>query len=215
MVSLDGEYMLLGRQTVDVTNIFVQYGQGATRTFNMTGGPGRQEAEFVDGLRFSVVAEKAMGLNVDLKNGIDPAALPMGAVSLNSFAWVVNTSDSSQAVNASVKFPGMYLNSLGLRRCELIREIVNRFMLKALEKSGLDESMEQMRGNGTSRANLSVAWKPLNASSSTTFQSIDIQSKTTKSKVMKDAILVKNVRQLDGQYVILVEGMGGNQTRSN
>ena len=40
MTSLDGEYMLLGRQTVDTSNIFVQYGQGATRTVNMTGGPG-------------------------------------------------------------------------------------------------------------------------------------------------------------------------------
>ena len=90
---------------------FVQYGQGATRTFNITGGAGRQEAEFVDGLRFSVIAEKQMGLNVDLKNGIEAAALPKGAVSLNSFAWVVNTSDSSLAVNASIRFPGMFLNS--------------------------------------------------------------------------------------------------------
>ena len=110
LVSLDGEYMLLGRQAVDVTNIFVQYGQGATRTVNMTGGAGRQEAEFVDGLRFSVIAEKQMGVNVNLKNGIDAAALPEGAASLNSFAWVVNSSDSSQAVNATIRFPGMLLD---------------------------------------------------------------------------------------------------------
>jgi len=40
MTSMEGEYMLVGRQTVDTSNIFVQYGQGQTRTVNMTGGPG-------------------------------------------------------------------------------------------------------------------------------------------------------------------------------
>jgi hypothetical protein len=40
MTSMDGEYLLVGRQTVDTSNIFVQYGQGATRTVNMTGGSG-------------------------------------------------------------------------------------------------------------------------------------------------------------------------------
>lgn len=38
LTSLDGEYILLGRQTVDTANIFVQYGFGATRTVNLTGG---------------------------------------------------------------------------------------------------------------------------------------------------------------------------------
>ena len=40
MTSLDGEYMLVGRQTVDTSNVFVDYGQGATNTVNMTGGTG-------------------------------------------------------------------------------------------------------------------------------------------------------------------------------
>ena len=77
-------------------------------------------------------------------------------------------------------------------------------MLEAPGKSELNESMEKMRDNGISCSNLSVAWKPLNASMSTTFQSIDAQTKTTTSQVLKDSILVKNVPQLNGQYVILV-----------
>lgn len=40
MTSMDGEYLLVGRATADTSNIFVQYGQGATRTVNMTGGSG-------------------------------------------------------------------------------------------------------------------------------------------------------------------------------
>ena len=79
-------------------------------------------------------------------------------------------------------------------------------MLEALGKSEPNEPREKKKGNCTSRAKLSVAWKPLDASASTTFQSIDVQTKTTTSKVMKDSILVKNVQRLDGQYIILVDG---------
>lgn len=105
MTSLEGEYLLVGRQTVDTSNIFVQYGQGATRTVNFTGGPGIQEAEFVDGMRFSVQAETALTLNVDLKNGINPATLPAKTTSLNSFMWVVNTSAPMMNVDAQLLFP--------------------------------------------------------------------------------------------------------------
>lgn len=82
LTSLDGEYILLGRQTVDTANIFVQYGFGATRTVNLTGGDGLQQAEFVDGLRLAVELEKEMKVNIDLKSGIDPKALPTGMRSL-------------------------------------------------------------------------------------------------------------------------------------
>lgn len=106
MTSLDGEYMLLGRQGSDLANIFVQYGQGATRTVNITGGGGRQEAEFIDGLRFSMVAQENLTMNVDVKNGIiAPESLPSGAVSLNSFAWTVNTSDPNAAMTTTIRFP--------------------------------------------------------------------------------------------------------------
>lgn len=83
LTSLDGEYILLGRKTVDTANIFVQYGQGATRTVNVTGGPGTQEAEFVDGLRFTVNSQQAFGINADLKNNVASEALPQGAFSIS------------------------------------------------------------------------------------------------------------------------------------
>jgi hypothetical protein len=106
MTSLDGEFILLGRVTTDTSNIFVQYGQGVTRTVNVTGG-GRQEAEFVDGLRFSMVAPagKQVRMNVDLKNGIDPASLPAGMTALNSYSWVVNTSDPTANMTVAMKVP--------------------------------------------------------------------------------------------------------------
>ncbi|KAH7127843.1 hypothetical protein B0J13DRAFT_453984 [Dactylonectria estremocensis] len=82
MTSLEGEYMLLGRKSADFTNIFVQYGQGATRTVNITGGDAIQESEFVDGLRFSVKSAKPFTMNIDIPFGIDEATIPDGAVPL-------------------------------------------------------------------------------------------------------------------------------------
>lgn len=105
MTSLDGEYRLVGRRTVDTSNVFVQYGQGATRTVNITGGPGVQEAEFIDGLRFSVQSGQAMTMNVDLKQGINTGTLPANTMSLNSFAWIVNTSDPFMKIDAQMLVP--------------------------------------------------------------------------------------------------------------
>lgn len=84
MTSLDGEYMLLGRKSEDTTNIFVQYGQGATRTVNVTGGNGVQEAEFVDGLRLHVQSSMAFRLNADIPFGVDQAAVPPNAKVLST-----------------------------------------------------------------------------------------------------------------------------------
>jgi hypothetical protein len=105
MTSLDGEYMLLGRQGVDTVNTFVQYGQGATRTVNITAGVGRQEAEFIDGLRFSMVAQTDLAMNVDLTNGVASGTLPAGTVSLNSFAWTVNTSNPNAVMTTTMTVP--------------------------------------------------------------------------------------------------------------
>jgi hypothetical protein len=105
MTSLDGEYRLVARQTDDTSNIFVQYGQGATRTVNMTGGSGPQENEFIDGMRFSVQSNKAMTMNVDIKEGVNPGTLPANTQSLNSFVWVVNTSAPLDPVKAELRVP--------------------------------------------------------------------------------------------------------------
>ncbi|KAJ6440943.1 dihydrolipoamide dehydrogenase precursor [Purpureocillium lavendulum] len=97
MTWLDGEYMLLGRKSEDITNIFVQYGQGGTRTVNATGGNGVQEGEFIDGLRFTIKSSGPFTMNVDIPFGVSAAALPQGARSLNSFTWTVNTTIPSKA----------------------------------------------------------------------------------------------------------------------
>jgi len=82
MISLDGEYRLLGRMNIDSSSVFVQFGQGETRTVNITQGPGRQETEFVDGLKFSVDSLAPFRMNVDLKFLMEPVMLPTDMKSL-------------------------------------------------------------------------------------------------------------------------------------
>jgi hypothetical protein len=84
MTSLDGEYRLLGRQTLDTSNIFIQYGQGETRTFNITGDEsGSQEGEWIDGLRMKVTTDTNLRINADLKFGVDQGAVPEGTKPLS------------------------------------------------------------------------------------------------------------------------------------
>ena len=88
MTSLDGEYMLLGRKSEDIANIFVQYGQGPTRTVNVTAGAGIQEAEYIDGLRFSIKSAKPFMMNVDIPFGVNETALPAGTIPLSTALYV-------------------------------------------------------------------------------------------------------------------------------
>jgi hypothetical protein len=46
-----------------------------------------------------------MTMNVDLKQGINPGTLPADTVSLNSYMWIVNTSDPSVRINSEMLVP--------------------------------------------------------------------------------------------------------------
>ncbi|KAF7906299.1 hypothetical protein EAF00_000578 [Botryotinia globosa] len=174
MTSLDGEYLLVGRKSVDTSNIFVQYGQGATRTVNVTGGPGIQEAEFVDGLRFSVQSNNALKMNVDLKQGIDPASLPGGTQSLNSYVWVVNTtSEPGTNVEAQILVP------------------FNRNMLVALQPNASSPSTM-----------LTIAKREANATDQQ-FVPINKDMQSVR-ELPEDRIQLPALTQLDGQYIILI-----------
>lgn len=123
MTSLDGEYLLLGRKTEDFSNIFIQYGQGATRTMNITGGQGIQSADFIDGLRFGIESQHDFKLNVDLKVVKDHSEKRLlkllserrfssycwicGLMRTDTYAWVVNTtlSNSKPSVTCNISLP--------------------------------------------------------------------------------------------------------------
>ena len=202
MTSLDGEYLLVGRKTVDTSNIFVQYGQGATRTVNLTGGVGIQEAEFVDGLRFSVQSSMALNMNVDIHHGIDITSLPAGTQSLNSFVWVVNTSNPSAMVDAQMLVPCESL--LRTKDGILVNLEVNRNMLVSLKPAGSSPTTM-----------LTVAKRALNSSSGQ-FKPVSKDAQLVR-ELPEDRVQIPGMMQLDGQYLILVtepKAVGGSKDRN-
>lgn len=103
--SIDGEFMLLGRKSMDTSNVFLQFGHGDLRTVHLSGGIGPQTSQFIDGLGFSVVCDKPLRMNVRLKQGVNSGTLPSGTKSLNSYAWIVNTTNPQAQIRAEMRVP--------------------------------------------------------------------------------------------------------------
>ncbi|CZS99040.1 uncharacterized protein RAG0_07538 [Rhynchosporium agropyri] len=173
MTSLEGEYILVARKSVDTSNVFVQYGQGAMRTVNMTAGVGKQSAEFIDGMRFTVQTKVDLKMNVEIREGVNPGTLPPNTASLNSFMWIVNTSKPMEKIDAEMLVP------------------FNRMMLAAMKPDGSSPSTMLM-----------VARRPLNATSGT-FLPFNQDSQYVR-ELPQDKVVLPQVSQLDGQYVLLV-----------
>jgi len=81
MTSLAGEYRLVGREGKATGQVFQQFGSGAKSALQVLGG-GRQEYEFVDGLRMSVLSDANMTMNVDIFSQIPTNMIPKGFRSL-------------------------------------------------------------------------------------------------------------------------------------
>src|ERR1700743_2619734 len=71
---IDGEYMALGRKTVETSNVLSPFGSGGQSTVSITGS-GIQELEYTDGFRMSVKSSQPMTINSDVVNGISSSML--------------------------------------------------------------------------------------------------------------------------------------------
>lgn len=72
--SIDGEYMMIGRQTSGTETQLTPFGSGQASQVSITGS-GLQENEFTDGFRMSVKATQPMTMTVDVKKGLDSSML--------------------------------------------------------------------------------------------------------------------------------------------
>jgi hypothetical protein len=81
MSSIDGEYRLLGRLGAETENVFNEYGSGPEDAVQIVGG-GRQDVEFIDGLRFSILSDQNLTMNVNFFSPIPPSLVPTGMTSL-------------------------------------------------------------------------------------------------------------------------------------
>lgn len=71
---LDGEYMVVGRQTIETNTLVVPFGSDQANSVAIS-GTGLQENEFQDGFRMSTRATQPMLMNVDVKDGVDTSML--------------------------------------------------------------------------------------------------------------------------------------------
>lgn len=71
---LDGEYMVVGRQTIETNTLVVPFGSDQLTSVAIQ-GTGLQENEFQDGFRMSTRATQPMLMNVDVKDGVDTSML--------------------------------------------------------------------------------------------------------------------------------------------
>jgi hypothetical protein len=74
MNAIDGEYMALGRQTVETNAALTPFGSDQASSV-VVQGTGIQEAEFVDGFRMSVRATQPITMTVDVKDGVEQGML--------------------------------------------------------------------------------------------------------------------------------------------
>ncbi|KAJ4291073.1 hypothetical protein N0V90_010271 [Kalmusia sp. IMI 367209] len=90
--NIDGEYMALGRQTIETETVLSPFGNDQASQVTITGS-GLQENEFQDGFRMSVKATQPMTMNVNVKKGIDTSMLTalQGQQSVNDYRYSVTT----------------------------------------------------------------------------------------------------------------------------
>ena len=77
--SIDGEFMVVGRQTAETGQVLTTFGQAEQNTVSIQGS-GIQEAEFADGFRTSIRASQPMRLNTDVINGVESGMITQQGV---------------------------------------------------------------------------------------------------------------------------------------
>src|SRR4051812_16187914 len=83
--ALDGEYMAIGRQTVETSNVLTPFGRTQQQSVNISGS-GIQEVEFQHGFRMTVKSTQRMSINVDVVNGVSSSMLVNGAMPASMFS---------------------------------------------------------------------------------------------------------------------------------
>ncbi|KAH6675158.1 hypothetical protein B0J14DRAFT_30076 [Halenospora varia] len=88
MNSIDGEFMAIGRKTVETSNVLSPFGQ--QQSVNITGS-GIQEVEFTDGFRMSLKASMPMTVSTDVVNGVSSGMITNGVMPVNNYRYLVNS----------------------------------------------------------------------------------------------------------------------------
>ncbi|KAF2129819.1 hypothetical protein P153DRAFT_375456 [Dothidotthia symphoricarpi CBS 119687] len=116
---LDGEYMVVGRQTVETNTFVTRFGSDGATSVAIQ-GTGLQENEFQDGFRMSTRATQPMIMNVNVKDGVDASMLAalQGQQAVNDYRYSVTTNLGAVVpdLNQQVTVVQMPINAIRIQK---------------------------------------------------------------------------------------------------
>jgi hypothetical protein len=232
---MDGEYMVVGRQTIETNTVVTPFGSDGSTSVAIQ-GTGLQENEFQDGFRMSTRATQPMTMNVDVKDGVDSGMLAalQGQAPVNDYRYLVvtNLAAVTPDLNQQVTVIQMPINAIRIQKMmqamgvppngQVAIAVAQRGVLQnpggatgnlggaATQRRGLSrgefrqEVARQIQQGTPTNGNNPVAAQLLLAPTFTPIQANAVLDQSN----MRIAV---PVRQVDGEYILTMQMMGGAQ----
>ncbi|RAR14226.1 hypothetical protein DDE83_002338 [Stemphylium lycopersici] len=230
---MDGEYMVVGRQTVETNTLVVPFGSDGSTSVAIQ-GTGLQENEFQDGFRMSTRATQPMTMNVDVKDGVDSSMLAalQGQDPVNDYRYsvVTNLAAVTPDLNQQVTVVQMPINAIRIQKMmqamgvpptgQVAIAVAQRGVLQnpGGATGNLGGAATQRRGLSRDEFRKEVARQiqggtPTNGNNPVAAQ---LLLAPTFTPIQADAVLDQAnmriavpVRQVDGEYILTMQVMGG------
>ncbi|KAF2266210.1 hypothetical protein CC78DRAFT_615284 [Lojkania enalia] len=234
--SIDGEYIALGRQTVETSNVLVPFGTDQANSVVIQ-GTGLQENEFVDGFRMSVRATQPVTMTVDVKDGVEQGMLTQlqDQMTLNDFRYsvVTNLAGVQPDLNRMVTVVQLPINAVRVQKImqsmgilpdgQVQIGVAQRGVLQnpggaTGQLQGIAQAPPQRRGRGEFRRE--ILKRQTNGGTPTQPQSnnpvaTELLLEPTFTPVQADAVfdplnmrIAIPVPQVDGEYIITMKNAG-------
>ncbi|KAF3005110.1 hypothetical protein E8E13_010152 [Curvularia kusanoi] len=229
---LDGEYMVVGRQTVETNTIVTPFGSDGSTSVAIQ-GTGLQENEFQDGFRVSTRATQPMTMNVDVKDGMDASMLTAlkGMASVNDYRYSITTNLAAVIpdLNSQVNVVQMPINAIRVQKMMQAMGVppTGQVAIGIAQRGVLQNpggATAQLSQRGLSRDNFrrEVAARQANTGTATSNNANPVAQALllapTFTPVQAAAVLDQAnmriavpVRQVDGEYILIMQMMGGAQ----
>ncbi|RAR09564.1 hypothetical protein DDE82_001681 [Stemphylium lycopersici] len=230
---MDGEYMVVGRQTVETNTLVVPFGSDGSTSVAIQ-GTGLQENEFQDGFRMSTRATQPMTMNVDVKDGVDSSMLAalQGQDPVNDYRYsvVTNLAAVTPDLNQQVTVVQMPINAIRIQKMmqamgvpptgQVAIAVAQRGVLQnpGGATGNLGGAATQRRGLSRDEFRKEVARQiqggtPTNGNNPVAAQ---LLLAPTFTPIQADAVLDQAnmriavpVRQVDGEYILTMQVMDG------
>ncbi|KAF7575329.1 hypothetical protein Ptr902_05688 [Pyrenophora tritici-repentis] len=239
---MDGEYMVVGRQTVETNTLVVPFGSDGSTSVAIQGS-GLQENEFQDGFRMATRATQPMTMNVNVKKGVDQGMLAalQGQTPVNDYRYsvVTNLAAVTPNLNQQVTVVQMPVNAIRIQKMMQAMNVpANGQVAIAVAQRGVLQNPGGATGNLNSPATRrslfgrrelreEVAARQIQNTGTTTTNNPNPVAQQlllapTFTPIAANAVLDQAnmriavpVKQVDGEYILTMTLMTGGATSSS